>query len=289
MSTEERLPRIALTMGDPAGIGPEMIVKALTHRVLYSLCVPIILGDAGVLNLVRRNNSISSRFNVIQSPDQAEANVINLISLSSIDMESFKYGEPNTDLGMVSTFYILKAAELATDQKVDGLVTSAINKAMLIEAGFDRVSHSEMIQSIAKVKHTAVMLVGERLRLTRVTSHIPLSMVSERISAERVLMAIRATDRILREDFGIPNPKLAVCSLNPHAGDHGLFGKEEIEIIMPAVEKARSDGIDAGDPIPAEKVFRRARDGECDAVICMYHDQAHIAFGLIDSDRKSVV
>jgi len=282
MTENSRLPVIALTMGDPAGIGPEIVLKALADKTLFDACIPVIFGDAKVMKKARRVVGFLGDFNIIKKVSEAEAGKVNLLVLSSINMDDFEFGKASTDLGLVSTFYILKAAEAAMTDEVDAIVTAPINKAMLREAGYDYSSQSDMLRSVAQVDNTAVMLVGEKMRITRVTSHMPLRKVAEVLTVDKVFEAIRSTVAMLKDAFRIQNPHIAVCGLNPHAGEIGLFGTEEEEIILPAIFKARTEGIRVTDPLAAHRVFPRVKDGEFDATICMYHDQGHIAFQLIN-------
>ena len=281
-TAQSRLPLIAITMGDPAGIGPEVLLKALSEGDLFERCTPLIMGDAGVLSKVRRELGLSVTLNTVSAPEQAEPNKANLISLSNINLDTFQFGVSRKDLGLVSTFYIVKGTEFCVSGKVDALVTAPINKAMLHEAGYDYTGHTEMLKDYTHADYASTMLVGDHIRITRVTSHLPISRVAERITKPRVLKAIRATNLALADAFGIANPHVAVCALNPHGGEDSLFGSEEMDVIRPAVEEARAEGIRVSGPMPSDIVFPRARDGQYDAVVCMYHDQALIPFRLID-------
>lgn len=282
MTNKSRLPVIALTMGDPAGIGPEIILKSLEDKTLLDMCVPVVFGDAGIMNRVKRLSGFMDDFNIIKKISDAEPGRINLLVLSSINMENFSFGKASTDLGLISTFYIIKAAEAALAKEVEAIVTAPINKAMLKEAGYDYSSQSDMLRSVAQVDHIGVMLVGEKMRITRVTSHMPMARVAEVLTENRVFKSIYYTAQMLKDVFMINDPHIAVCGFNPHAGEAGLFGKEEVEVIQPAVFRARNEGIRVTDPLAAHHVFPRVRDGEFDATICMYHDQGHIPFQLIN-------
>ncbi len=283
MTAEMRHPKLAITMGDPAGIGPEIIIRSLSRPDIYEHCTPIVLGDEGVLRKVQREMGGSVIFNPIQSPDQAQDKTANLIPLSNINLDQFEYGQPRTDLGLVSTFYIVKAAEMTVSNQVDALVTCPINKAMLHEAGYDHHSHTDLLKSITKTKHSATLIASDHLRVARVTSHVPIREVPNLICKERVYNAIALTYKALETSFKIKRPRLAVVGLNPHASENGLFGMEETEHIMPAVTEARNQGMRVTGPLPVEHAFLRARDEEFDAVIIMYHDQGAIAHRLIDN------
>lgn len=275
-------PLIAITMGDPAGVGPEVVVRALANPDLHELATLLVLGDQGVLKKATREIGASVEFTRVSRPSEAEPGRANLMSLSSVNMDDFQFGKPNVDLGLISTFYIVKAADLAMARQVDAIVTCPVNKAMLGKAGYDYTSHSEMLEAYTGGKNATVMMVGEHLRITRVTGHAAIRQVADLITHDRVLSAIRLTHETLMHDFGLENPHLAVCGLNPHAGEGGLFGLEDREIIIPAIEAARQEGILVSGPLPADTLYIRARDGLYDAVLCMYHDQGHIAFRLIE-------
>lgn len=278
----ERLPRVAITMGDPAGVGPEIIIKAMRHSEVFSLCTPILLGDAGVFHRISLECGVRVEPKIIQHAHEAEPGRLNLISLSNIELDSFRPGEVKTDLGLISTFYIVKAVDLALTHQVDALVNAPINRASLQKAGYNYSSHSQMLRAFTGETFTCSMLVGERMRITRVTSHAPLGVVPGLLCVDRVLNSLRQTSLSLDDHFGVEKPRLGVCALNPHAGEGGLFGDEDSRILLPAVEAARAEGVIATDPLPADVVFARYMGGDYDAVVCMYHDQAHIAYRLVE-------
>ncbi len=281
MSTEKQ-PIVAITMGDPAGIGPEVIVKTLSRPGITDWCTPVVLGDAGVLGKVRRELGGSVEFQIIRRIEDVSHGKRNLISLSNINLDDFQFGAQRTDLGLISTFYIIKAAELAKSGQIDALVTSPIFKAMLQRAGFDYSGHTEVLKAYTKTDFAISMLVCDKLKFTRVTSHRAIRDVPGMLSTDRVHRAILLTHRALVEYFGISSPKIGVCGLNPHAGESGMFGSEERDIIQPACTMAQKEGIRAGAPMGAELLFPAAQRGDFDALVCMYHDQCHIAYGLMD-------
>ena len=286
MSANSPLPRIAVTMGDPAGVGPELIVKALSRTELLRKCTPLVLGDEGVLHKARRESGGSVEFNVIQSPAESLPGRVNMMSLSKINLMDFNFGQPRADHGLISTFYIVKAAEMVSSGEVDALVTGPINKAILLKAGYDYTGHTEMLKAATGSEYAASMLVGERLRFTRVTGHCALREVADLITEERVSHNIHATHKALTIDFDIAEPRIGVCSLDPHCGRDGLFGSADDEMISPACDKARREGIMVDGPLASEVIFPRAGKGEFDAVVCMYHDQLLIPFELINTGPR---
>jgi 4-hydroxythreonine-4-phosphate dehydrogenase len=283
MSDANQLPIIALTMGDPAGIGPEIILKTMLHADVFQQCIPVMLGDAGIMDLMLHESGLSVDINQIHNPEEALPGKLNLISLSGINLANFCFGEVRTDLGLTSTFYIIKAVEFAMARRMDAIVTCPINKASLRAAGYDYTSHSQMLRSLTNEPYTCTMLVGHNVRITRTTSHAPLSVVPRLLTFDMVLHSLRQTSLTLIDHFEIARPRLGVCALNPHAGEHGLFGSEDDDVIRPAIEAARAEGIVASDPLPADLVFARYLDGQYDAAVCMYHDQAHIAHRLVEN------
>lgn len=287
MSAQNALPKIAITMGDPAGIGLELVLRALNKSTLLEKCTPIILGDIGLANRLRRDLGLGIQYESVDCADNAAHGVVNFITLSNINLDSFHFGESRTDLGLVSTFYIVKAAEMIAAGRIQGVVTSPVNRSMLFQAGFNYSGHTALFKEYSNTQFALAMSMTSHLKFTRVTSHIPLSQVSQSLSLESIERAIRLTDHALKRDFAIDAPKIAVCGVNPHAGEAGLFGKEEMEIVTPAIEAAKKAGIHADGVFSAEALFPQVKRGAYDAIVCMYHDQGHIAQKLLDDDETA--
>ena len=277
---KQGLPVIAISMGDPAGVGPEIILKALKDSRVSTKCSPVILGDYGILKETSARLGLDCPLVSIDTLAQlTEGNEIPVLSLSAI--EGLKTGEVSADAGRAAGIYISTGAELALKGAIDALVTAPINKESFNMGGFDYPGHTEFLAKLTKTKDYAMMLMGERLRVVLLTIHCPLMSVAERLSVEDTLRIIRLTDRSLRNDFGLQSPRIALASLNPHAGEGGLFGQAEAELLLPAAQQAREKGVDITDPLPADTLFYKALRGDYDVVVCPYHDQALIPLKMI--------
>jgi 4-hydroxythreonine-4-phosphate dehydrogenase len=282
MST--RLPIIGITMGDPSGIGPEIIIKALADRRIYKLCKPVVLGDPDTLAFYIEKfqgelislNEVSDILEAKGMPGQ-----LDLISLSRLKPEHFIPGKPATDGGKAMVKYIITAVDMALKGQLSAMVTCPINKALMNEAGYPFEGHTQLISQLTGTADYVMMLAGARLRVTLVTIHCALKDVPYKITRENILKTIRITHEALKDDFGIERPRIAVAALNPHAGESGLFGTEEREIISPAVNGAKKEGIDVSGPLPADSLYPRAASGGFDAVVNMYHDQGLIPLKLL--------
>jgi len=274
-------PRIAITMGDPAGIGPEIIVKALPREDISQVCRPIILGDVGLLKTVSRSIGACS-FHVMESPEDISESpgTIDVLPLSNLE-GSVTQGKPTRDGGKAMVDYILKAVELATSGQVSAMVTCPINKELMNQVGYGFEGHTELIAHLTHTKDYVMMLAGERLRVALVTIHCALRDVADIISKGLIVKTVTITCHALERDFAIKNPRVAVAALNPHAGESGLFGREDMEIIKPAVGEARESGLSVEGPFPADTVFYHAVNGRFDAVVAMYHDQGLIPLKLL--------
>jgi 4-phospho-D-threonate 3-dehydrogenase / 4-phospho-D-erythronate 3-dehydrogenase len=268
-------PVIGITMGDPAGIGPEIIVKALAGRTVADLCRAVVIGDHARLVQAARICGIPLDFKVIQTPadarDDAIAYVIDLGGLPA----DLPFGQLSPTAGDAACRYIAKAAEFALDGSIDAICTAPLNKEALHAAGHNYPGHTEMLAALTRVPEVSMLLRGERLNVIHVTTHIGLIDAIELIDSALVLRTIRRGHRTMVES-GIDNPKVAVCGINPHAGENGLFGRgEEESKIVPAVTEAVAEGMDVYGPLPADTVFFRAGRGDFDLVVAMYHDQGH--------------
>ncbi|TET94704.1 MAG: 4-hydroxythreonine-4-phosphate dehydrogenase PdxA [Desulfobacteraceae bacterium] len=284
------LPLITITMGDPAGIGPEIILKTLLRDDIYKVCSPIVLGDIDVLKMVSKKIG-SLSFNVIATPSQVTGNpgLVDVISVSNLKRDSFIPGQPTVDGGKAMVDYIVKAVDLDKDDQVSAMVTCPINKELMRRAGYRFDGHTELLAKLTNTKDYVMMLVGDRLRVSLVTIHCTLKEVPQRLNKGLILKTIKITYRALEEDFAIKRPHVAVAGLNPHAGEAGLFGLEDKEIIRPAVEEAKDDGLLVDGPFPPDTIFYHAINGKFDAVVAMYHDQGLIPVKLLNfSDSVNI-
>ena len=283
-------PIIAITMGDPAGVGPEVTVKALAHQEVWGCCRPLVVGDVGTLQKALAVVGSSPILHPISRANQAryDPSAPDVLELDDIDVETLQPGQVSADAGKASVAYIERAVELAKAGEVDAIATGPINKAALKAAGIPFIGHTELLADLLGEERVTTMLATEGLRVVHVTRHVPLSKVAALITRERVLETIQLTHTGLRQ-MGFPRPRIAVAALNPHGGDEGLMGREEIEAIGPAVEAARAEGVEAVGPIPADSVFFRALRGEFDVVVAMFHDQGHIPIKTHGFERSVTV
>ena len=283
-------PIIAITMGDPAGVGPEVTAKALARDEVWDCCRPLVVGDASVL--VQAVALVAARLVPHAIAGVAEAcfdpAAPDVLDLHNVDFAALQPGRVSATAGRAAVETVERAVELAQTGQVDGIATGPINKAALQAADIPYVGHTELLAALTGEERVTTMLTTPGLRVVHVTRHVPLREVAAHITRERVLETIRLTDAGL-QGMGIPRPRLAVAALNPHGGDGGLLGREEIEVIGPAVKAAQVEGIEAYGPIPADSVFFRAIRGEFDAVVAMYHDQGHIPIKTHGFERSVTV
>jgi 4-hydroxythreonine-4-phosphate dehydrogenase len=276
-------PILGITMGDPASIGPEIAVKALAEAAVYAKARPFVLGDRGVMADALRITSLSLTLRSIARVEEARftPGTLDVLDFGNVDLAKHVYGQVSAMCGKASVEYIERGIDLALAREIDAVVTGPIHKEAINQAGCPYPGHTEIFGVRTKTTDYAMMLVGTDLRVVHVSTHVSLRTAIERTKKPRVLTVIRLAHRALKA-LGIAEPKIAVAGLNPHAGEHGLFGTEEIEEIIPAIEAARADGIVVDGPIAPDTVFGRARGGLYDIVVCMYHDQGHIPSKLLD-------
>ena len=277
-------------MGDPAGIGPEVIVKALSETKIFGLCRPVVFGDRGALNLYAGKKRVPA-IREIAHPSEAQGKPrqIDLIAVCSLDQNVLTPGIPKTEGGAAMVDCIVTAVEMAKTKELSAVVTCPISKALMQQAGYAYEGHTQLIASLTRCRDYVMMLAGKKLRVALVTIHCALKDVPALLSKEKVFKTIRITAGALEQDFGIPKPRLAVAALNPHAGEEGLFGEEENSIITPAIRTAKAEGYRVEGPFPADSLFYRAAGGEFDAVVAMYHDQGLIPLKLLHfSDAVNV-
>jgi 4-hydroxythreonine-4-phosphate dehydrogenase len=276
--TSDPRPLLAITMGDPAGVGPEVVVSALARRGARAACRALVVGDSRALG--RAAERLGRRFATrrVTSASEAESHPqrVCLLDLGNADPEAIPRGQVSAAAGRAAAEYITRAVALARAGEVAGIVTAPINKEALRLAGVPYPGHTEMLAALCETPEVAMMLVHGEMRVSHVTTHAAVREACDLVTRARVLSVIRLTDDALGR-MGLPRRRIAVSGLNPHAGESGLFGDEEGEEIAPAVAEARREGIDATGPLPPDSVFARHRAGEFDAVVAMTHDQGHIA------------
>ncbi len=276
-------PLIGITMGDPAGCGPEIAVKALADSGFYERCRPLVVGDIGVMqDALRIAGRTNLSINKIASPAEGkyECGAIDVYHLDLVDMSKLKYGKVSAMAGEAAFQSVKKVIELALANEIDATVTGPLNKEAINLAGHHYSGHTEIYADFTNTSKYTMMLAHHDLRVVHVSTHVSLREACDRVKKDRVLDVIRIANQACK-DLGIESPKVGVAGLNPHAGENGMFGKEEIEEIIPAIEAACAQGIHASGPVPADTVFSKARGGWYDIVVCMYHDQGHIPLKVI--------
>ena len=285
------LPLIGITMGDPAGIGPEIIVKALVDKYIYGLCRPVVLGDPEIISsaMLRYHQKLTLHIISNSSKVSSTPGKMNLMAGSSLQAGSILPGKPEVEGGRAMVDYIVRAVDMTRKGELDAMVTCPISKTLMHQAGYAYEGHTQLISHLTDTHDYVMMLAGERLRVALVTIHCPLKEVPALLDQDLVHKTIIITAKALRDDFGFERPRLAVAALNPHAGESGLFGSEEEEIIGPAVGRARDEGYHVVGPFPADTLFHKAASGQFEAVVAMYHDQGLIPLKLLHfSDAVNV-
>lgn len=273
--------RIAITMGDPAGIGAEVIVKALCHSEIYEKCIPVVIGDCAVLEDAVRFCNLDVRLNEVTDVTSAAGifGQIDYINLAQLDAGSWEYKKNSALCGEASFQYVVRGIREAMDRKVGAVVTAPINKESLHLAGYRYSGHTEIFADYTGTKDFAMLLASKSLHVIHVSTHVSLREACDRVKKDRVLKVIQLADRGMRE-LGYPAPRIAVAGLNPHCSEQGLFGTEEENEIKPAVEAAREMGLQVEGPEPPDTVFVKCQGGQYDIVVAMYHDQGHIPLKL---------
>ena len=278
MAFEQRLPILGIAMGDPTGIGPEITVKAFKDRSIYELCRPLVVGSAKVVTqAIEIARADGFAVNRISSVTQAryEYGVIDVLDQDTVDMAALRHGRVDPMGGRAAYLAIEEVIRLAMRNEIDATITGPLNKEALNLAGYHYSGHTEIYAKLTGTKDYCMMLADGDLRVLHCTTHVALRKACELCTKERVFKVIRLAAGVCG-DLEIKSPRIGVAGLNPHAGENGLFGFEEIEEIAPAVKLAQDGGIDAEGPIAPDTLFSKAIGGQYDAVVAMYHDQGHI-------------
>ena len=276
------LPIVSISMGDPAGIGPEITVMALSEPSVYQRCRPMVVGDAGVMAKAVELLHAGLKINAIHEVKAArfEYGTIDVYDLANVDVDRLEYGVVSAMCGHAAFEAVRTNIELALRHEVDATVTAPINKEAIHVAGHNFSGHTEIYAHFTNTKNYAMLLADESLRVIHVSTHVSLREACDRAKKERVLNVIGLLHDACRQ-FGIERPRLAVAGLNPHSGENGLFGREEIDEIIPAIEAARAKGYEVEGPVPPDTIFAKAVQGKFDGCVAMYHDQGHIPFKLV--------
>ncbi len=278
--------KLAITMGDPGGVGPEIIVRALNSPEVRNYCAPIVIGDASIIEEALNLLKLNLQLRLIKSPEESKPTsrdrFIELIDMGMI--KKFRKNKPTAEGGKACVSYIKKAVEVAVKKQVDGIVTAPISKEALKIAGFKWPGHTEMLADLTNTRDYAMMLIGGNLRVILVTIHTALKNVPALITEKRILKTIRLAKKAC-DMLKIKKPRIAVAALNPHAGEAGMFGDEEKKKIIPAIREAVKERIPVSGPYPPDTIFYKAYKGEVDVIVCMYHDQGLIPLKMIAFDQ----
>lgn len=270
-------PILAITMGDPAGIGPEICCRSLSHASVYNVCRPLVTGDAKILQKATELLGLNQKIHAIKAVSEAlfEPGTIDVYDLDLINMDEFEFGKVSVQCGNAAFQYVKKAIDLAMADEVDGTVTAPLNKEALHLAGHNFDGHTEIYATFTNTKKYAMLLADGPLRVIHVSTHVSLREACDRCKKERIIEVYELIDDACRQ-FGIGNPHIAISGLNPHCSENGLFGWEEAKEIIPAVEELKARGFNVEGPIPPDSVFAKAKSGKYDGVVAQYHDQGHI-------------
>ncbi|MDE2939301.1 MAG: 4-hydroxythreonine-4-phosphate dehydrogenase PdxA [Chloroflexota bacterium] len=277
VDVEMEKPAIAITMGDPCGIGPEVVVKALADPRVYASCRPMVIGNTYAMNQAVRATGLPLAIRETDDPIGAgeDPATVDVVDIHNLNPEDITVGQLSVPCGKAAMEWVSKAGELALAGIVDGIATAPLNKEAAAMAGYESIGHTELLQELSGARIVPTMLMAKNLRVVHLTTHRSLRVACDYVKKDRILDFLQLThDSFVK--WGFPNPRIAAAGLNPHNSDGGLLGNEEADEIAPAVAAARERGIDAVGPIPADSVFHQAISGRYDAVLAMFHDQGHI-------------
>jgi 4-hydroxythreonine-4-phosphate dehydrogenase len=279
-------PLLAITMGDPAGAGPEIIVKALADPEVRSLCRGLVVGDAGVMRAAIDIVGAKLRVKAVESPADVDDSpgVVNVMDLENVDLTSLVRGRVDPAAGRAAYESIEKATMLTLAHEAEAVVTAPLNKDALNQAGYHFPGHTQILGHLSGVSDAVMMLTADNLRIVHVSTHVSLRDACDLVTRDRILRVMRLGVEATR-NMGVASPRVVVPGLNPHSGEGGLFGDEEVRHIIPAIEEAKAEGIDVRGPLPPDTAFLRAFRGEFDLAVAMYHDQGHIPIKMVGFEK----
>jgi 4-hydroxythreonine-4-phosphate dehydrogenase len=271
-------PAIAITMGDPCGIGPEVVVKALADPRVYASCRPMVVGNAYAMQQAVKLTGSALTIRRTDDPIGTGGNpsVVDVVDIGNLNPEDISVGQLSVACGKAAMEWVSKAGQLAMAGVVDGLATAPLNKEAAAMAGYEAIGHMELLQELSGAKTVATMLMAKNLRVVHLSTHRSLRVACDYVKQDRILDYLRLTDQSFRQ-WGFENPRIGVAALNPHGSDGGLLGNEEADEIAPAVLAAKTEGVNATGPVPADAIYHQAINDRYDVVLAMYHDQGHIA------------
>ena len=283
-------PVTAITIGDPAGIGPEIVVDTVRSEMIYDICKPFVIGAREHLEEAAAVKGVELTINEISEPEEAkyEFGTVDLLDTGAAPGAKIVYGEVQKDAALRAYSYLEKSIELGLAGRLHAVSTAPIHKVALKEAGVDHIGHTEIFEALTDSPYALTMFNVHKLRVFFLTRHVSVRKACDQITKERTLAYLKDIDREMRS-YGFENPSIAVAALNPHGGDGGLFGTEEIEHLIPAVEEAQAMGIKARGPLPGDSIFAFALDGQHDCILSLYHDQGHIACKTLDFEKAVTI
>jgi 4-hydroxythreonine-4-phosphate dehydrogenase len=283
-------PIIAIPMGDPAGIGPEIIVKALANKEVLQTANCVVVGDRKVLEEAVLFTEMKLKINAINRPAEGDYSegIINLIDLNNVDMEAFQIGQISGMCGRAAFDYIAKCIDLANNKEVAAVATTPINKESLKAGNVDFIGHTEIFGALTGTKDPLTMFEVRGMRVFFLTRHVSLRKACDLVTKDRIKDYVKRCKEVLNK-LGVIEGTMAIAGLNPHSGEHGLFGDEEVDHVTPAVEELQKEGYDVVGPIGADSVFHLALQGRYNSVLSLYHDQGHIATKTLDFERTIAI
>ncbi len=281
---------IAVPIGDPAGVGPEIVAKAVASKEVSAAAKCVIVGDKTVMENAIRIVSVDLQVNVIQEPEEGNYRdgILNLIDLGNVDMSGFRFGQVNGMCGKAAYEYIAKSIELANEGKVDAVATTPINKESLRAGGINFIGHTEIFGALTNTEDPLTMFETNGMRVFFLTRHVSLRQMLDMITRERIKDYVKRCLEALAK-LGVTEGTMAIAGLNPHSGEHGLFGWEEVNEITPAIEELQAEGYNVAGPIGADSVFHQAAQGRYTSVLSLYHDQGHIATKTLDFEKTIAI
>jgi len=281
-NNSKHIPLLAVTMGDPAGIGPEIAAKTFSNKVIYDFCKPILIGHVPTMGKAIKIARVNLKIFTITDPAEAkfQPGIMDVFEIGGTNSDQIHFGEISALAGDFAFRSIKTAIDLAMQKKVDGTVTGPIHKEAINKAGHHFSGHTEIYAHFTNTKKYAMLLVGDNLKIIHVSTHVALRRACDLVTKKRIIEVVQLLDSVLNK-LGIANPRIGVAGLNPHSSDGGLFGYEERNEIIPAIEEVRKMGIKAEGPIPADTLFTMAHGGKFDGCVAMYHDQGHIPLKLL--------
>lgn len=283
-------PLIEVPIGDPAGVGPEIVAKSVASEEVFEAADCVIVGDKTIIENAIKIVGVDLTVHVISEAEEGDyrKGILNLIDLGNVDMAKFEFGKVNGMCGKAAYEYIAKCIELANEGKVDAVATTPINKESLRAGGINYIGHTEIFGALTETEDPLTMFETNGMRVFFLTRHVSLREMLDMITKDRIIDYVKRCMKAL-EKLGVTDGTMAIAGLNPHSGEHGLFGWEEVNEIMPAIEKLQAEGYKVVGPIGADSVFHQAAQGRYNSVLSLYHDQGHIATKTLDFEKTIAI